>query len=164
MRVIVLAPDPAAHRLPSGPTVIPYGPDVTGIRSVSGTSAPGGAMWPIWLVPLVVNHSFPSGPLTIPAGCGFDPGWTVNSWMSLDWVAFVASTPMCPVLPPYSVNQSRPSGPAAMVSGPRPMNGRAISTASEPDVAVAGIRPIKPPFPMSVNQRFPSGPVVMPTG
>src|SRR4051794_38762916 len=129
IRVIVLAPDPAAHRLPSGPSVISRGPDVTGIRSVSGTSAPGGAMWPIWLVPLVVNHSFPSGPLTIPNGPGFDPGWTANPWISLDWVALVASTPM----PADCVNQSRPSGPVTMSTG-GPPEAIAISLASEPDV------------------------------
>ena len=62
-------------------------------------------------------------------------------------------------LPPYSVNQRLPSGPAVIPSGSL----LAVGTGELGDDAGRVIRPILLPSD-SVNQRLPSGPAVMPSG
>src|SRR5437763_734208 len=63
------------------------------------------------------------------------------------------------LLPPCSVNQRLPSGPAVIPSGPLPYVGRGNSVI----MPLVLMRPILLPS-GSVNQRLPSGPAVIPHG
>src|SRR5262249_1957962 len=57
------------HRLPSGPPVIPPGPDIVP-GNWNSVNTPAGVMRPILLASKrpSVNHRFPSGPVVIPRG------------------------------------------------------------------------------------------------
>jgi hypothetical protein len=54
------------HTPPSGPAVIPCGPDTVG--AVKLVTTPVGVTWPMVLVVSLANHRLPSGPATMPRG------------------------------------------------------------------------------------------------
>ncbi len=179
---------PTNQSAPSGPAVIAV--SVARVSAVPGNDPAGGGTagmansvtTPVVLIrPTMpgtpVNHRAPSGPTAIAlavAGVlavpGNDPagGGTTGKLNSVTTPAVVIR----PILPGTPVNQSAPSGPAAIavgwgvvlaVPGGDPAGGGTSGRAKLVTTPDGVMRPMRP-APVSVNQRFPSEPVAISSG
>ncbi len=70
--IIPIFPDPCSvnQRLPSGPAVIPYGPELAAGTAYSLMTCVVGLIIPIFPDPFSVNQRLPSGPAAILQGPG----------------------------------------------------------------------------------------------
>jgi hypothetical protein len=110
-----------------------------------------GEILPMRLTGGSVNHTDPSAETAIPLGEPFGVGTSIS--------VITPAVVIRPIrFPVEAVNQSAPSGDAAMLRGPEP--GATGNSVTAPAVV---IRPMRSDD-ISVNQRAPSEPAVIPRG
>ena len=119
---ILPAPSSVNQRLPSGPTVIPYGSESAVGVGISLIVPVEGSRTPIWPTRSSVNQTLPSGPSMRLVGYAAAVG------IGVVWMACVTGSIEPIRLLPCSTNQICPPGPCAIATGTAAAFGRGYST------------------------------------